>query len=208
MQREERRAASRAAGGRAERSALMLGRGEIQAAAADGGTIERSALLRVVGMGDGLDVPDATFDDDERVRIAVSVTRVRGDFYVKGYTRATFQCNCDRCLAPIELDARGTFDVWLATDPSLVPQIDGPDDTRADEAVEAFTPNVAHLDLASHVYDAVMLSIPFKKLCVENCSGRWDDSVANSAMRDSVSMDSPLADQLAKLNRSFGEGQS
>eukprot|EP00184_Porphyridium_aerugineum_P003987 CAMPEP_0184705510 /NCGR_PEP_ID=MMETSP0313-20130426/34612_1 /TAXON_ID=2792 /ORGANISM="Porphyridium aerugineum, Strain SAG 1380-2" /LENGTH=231 /DNA_ID=CAMNT_0027166871 /DNA_START=178 /DNA_END=873 /DNA_ORIENTATION=+ len=119
----------------------------------------------------GVSEADGAKSPSQPVRVSTIVTRVRSDFHIKGRTRTELRCQCDRCLSPFDLDAKGEFQIWLTSNENQLPQTDGNDDDRADEAVERFTPEVNSIDLSPHVYDSIILSIPFKKLCSPSCMG-------------------------------------
>ncbi|KAA8494949.1 hypothetical protein FVE85_3190 [Porphyridium purpureum] len=148
-------------------------------------------------------------NSEEVVRVSTVVQNVRDDFHLRGRVSTVLNCACDRCLDEFPFQSRGEFEIWLATREDLVPMIDGPDDTRADEAVEKVTDDILAVDLTPHVYDAIMLSVPIKKLCREDCPGLWDRVDPEPEFEVPVpieSTDSPQ-EQLRKLKEALERGK-
>uniref|UniRef100_A0A7S0ZEK2 DUF177 domain-containing protein n=1 Tax=Timspurckia oligopyrenoides TaxID=708627 RepID=A0A7S0ZEK2_9RHOD len=160
----------------------------------------------------GLDSELGALSEQTAVEISMVIEKVRSDYYILGRTRTSLKCNCDRCLEEFEMDSKGQFEIWLATNPSLVPETEGDEDERADEAIEPFTDDIHSIDLTSHVYDAVMLSIPYKKVCNNDCKGLWNDSYREDpqtkSQKNQQKSQEPesVEEQLQKLKRALEKG--
>jgi uncharacterized metal-binding protein YceD (DUF177 family) len=67
----------------------------------------------------------------------------------------TVKCNCDRCLASIQLPISGEFDLIVKFDEQL--------ETKLEDDILYLSPEEGHLPLGQVLYDFFMLSIPIVK---------------------------------------------
>lgn len=117
--------------------------------------------MRAAGVVDGDDAVDA----QEPLALVLAIRPVGdGDGYsVLGRVDTRVWRDCDRCCAGFwEGVDGGRFEVWLDTGAG------GGEDA---EAVEEFVGPRARLDLAEHVRDAVLLSLPSRAVCGDDCQG-------------------------------------
>lgn len=133
--------------------------------------LSRHSSLRNVDVEEG--------DPNRPVDINLAINPVRGCYRVKGRVKTRVTRECDRCLGRYDALTAGVFEVWLKTENSLI------SDTEEQEleAVEDFTGIHATVDLAPHVRDAILLSLPMKSLCSVDCAGPMHASGLKSAGR-------------------------
>jgi len=105
---------------------------------------------------------DARFS--EQVRAAAKVEKTSRQLYlhVEFTTRGTF--TCDRCLDEFHKEVSGSYGVVYVTD------------TQADDGIEideiqVISPEANYIDLAEDVRQFVLLALPQKMLCREECAG-------------------------------------
>jgi uncharacterized protein len=96
------------------------------------------------------------------VRVSAEVTCVGSEFVVKGRVSGTLGCACSRCLAPTPFK----FNVPLV---ERYRELDERGDQESDDEVRSFTGD--GLDLTDSVRDAVVLALPLRVLCRDDCAG-------------------------------------
>jgi len=120
----------------------------------------------------------------DRVWISGTLTAVSADYLFQGRIRGCFVQPCDRCLepahAPVDVEV-----VWeFVEGPETTPRdtVDASDDV--DDA-EDFQDGARHpfqggeIDLGPHVWEELVLAMPFKYLCREDCKGLCPHCGAN-----------------------------
>ncbi|MDD3715805.1 MAG: DUF177 domain-containing protein [Candidatus Marinimicrobia bacterium] len=103
------------------------------------------------------DIPELHQD----VQLHAEVYRSGSNFYVSATVKTVLELECDRCLDPYRMPVEETFRVIFARNI---------EDEKEDD-VAVLEPGAVELDLRPFVRDILMLIIPFKKLCSENCRG-------------------------------------
>jgi len=88
-------------------------------------------------------------------------------YYFNGWVEARGKLQCARCLTEFEANMRGSleFSVQEAADPKMITTDDIPDT----EIVVAM--GQTEIDLDGPIKEALILEIPLKPLCNENCRG-------------------------------------
>lgn len=120
---------------------------------------------------ESIDPDDPTVVEAHNVQGNVKVTRVSHDLLVQGNVSADVDLECSRCLEHFSLPVTGkleekylpTIDVETGR---AVPRI------LADEDDTAFNINGNHeIDLTEPVRQALLVSLPMRPLCREDCAG-------------------------------------
>lgn len=145
------------------REDLMLHKVELLAKSGSQPRIVRMKRRGTLGGVDVLDHGPA----DTPISVELAVVPVDSNFRVLGRTRTVLECECDRCLDRYNMKSKGTFEVWLTSFEGSL----SPEQEREAEAIEDYSDPDAVVDLASHVHDAVLLSLPMKSLCKKDCPG-------------------------------------
>ena len=103
-------------------------------------------------------------DFSGEVEVDVMLEKSGKQLYVKATVRAGGMFSCDRCTNPFSLAVRSTFQmlyVWGTADGELL-------DPSEVQVIPAGLPVV---DLADDVRQTVLLAVPLKLLCKEECKG-------------------------------------
>ena len=128
------------------------------------------------GKGDFAHVyqPDELNPVDERVRVTEPVSvkgRVRlsgNEVFVNGHIDTRAQVECDRCLQPVELPVSADFALDYITG-SEYESSEGAELTEAEMSVSVF--NGEAIDVDEIVKEQVLLAVPTRMLCREDCKG-------------------------------------
>jgi len=134
--------------------------------------IDRSYIEELVGEPDELDIDSDEYSLEEPVRVVCRMRRDGELLRVEGEAVARLSVQCDRCAEPFLMSVSGSFSLMvrrLALD-EPVPEMNE-DETSADEDMCFVEHNVKSLDIAPYVRDAIILNVPMKILCVEDCRG-------------------------------------
>jgi uncharacterized protein len=100
----------------------------------------------------------------DEFRFEGSVSWTPGDRRIRGVLEGRYRSTCDRCLVPFERGVRVDLDVpvILAEEPGA---------KEADDAAVRTSASEPDLDLAGPFRAAVLLEVPIKNLCREDCRG-------------------------------------
>jgi DUF177 domain-containing protein len=146
-----------------------------------------SLYLEIAGCGPGVHFldgeenaaafgfPEQAIAVEEPVRLGLRITRDAATIVVAGRVDVTAKRTCDRCLAPftedVSIDLR---EVYHLGDKPL--PIANPDD---DDEVHFVDRRVTRLDIAPVIRQRVLLELPMKALCREDCRGLCPTCGAN-----------------------------
>jgi uncharacterized protein len=106
---------------------------------------------------------DEEFSGD--IHVDVTLDKSGSQIALKGSVRTTGRFSCDRCAAPLGKDLAATyrmFYVWDGMDA---------DDSLDPSEVQVIPHGLSIIDIADDVRQTVILSVPLKLLCKENCRG-------------------------------------
>ena len=118
--------------------------------------------------------PEALIFDDDRVRL-VSPVEVSGNILprgrgiaLQGRLSATVEVDCDRCLSPVTIPVDGNIDLRYTTvqdyQSSPASEIEA-----ADMTLSVF--DGAAIDLDEAVKEQLLLAVPARTVCREDCRG-------------------------------------
>ncbi len=103
------------------------------------------------------------------VSASVRVERHGRDILLRGRLSGTLTLTCSRCLAPFSAPAEAAFDLLLAPGPAPVRPA-GEEELSAEELdMDFYTGDT--LDLEPLLKEQVILLLPVKPLCAEDCQG-------------------------------------
>jgi uncharacterized protein len=118
--------------------------------------------------------PDDLNPVDERVNLSAPATvngkiRLAGnEVFVNGHVDARAEVECDRCLKPVELPVNADFELEYITgseyESSAVAEL-----TEAEMSVAVFDGEA--LDVDEIVKEQILLAVPTRMLCREDCKG-------------------------------------
>jgi uncharacterized protein len=98
------------------------------------------------------------------VDIQATVEKTNGQFLLTAQVKAVARLECDRCLAPIQYPLNSLYRMWYVQE--------GGDTARADPAELQIIPHgLTVIDITEDVRQTVLLSVPLKHVCREDCRG-------------------------------------
>ena len=100
----------------------------------------------------------------EKVMCEATIDRTGPVLYVQLHFEGSFSQECSRCLETFNFPVTATL-------PLVLQEHDGKQGPAVEEDTADFYFNTGHqsVDLAPVIYDEVMISLPLKPLCRENC---------------------------------------
>jgi len=113
------------------------------------------------------DPPDIGLDErfDRIVEVEASVEKANRQMLVRIEARAAGQFVCDRCLDEFRQDVKSELTIVY------VQGGDPPEDLRQSQEFQYLPPDVNIIDLGEDVRQYLILSLPLKMLCKEECAG-------------------------------------
>jgi len=114
------------------------------------------------------DDPDLEFAGPGNLIAQVHLEKHGHDVLVRGRLEGTLNLSCSRCLTPFNFPVSTDFDLLLAPGPAPMGEVDE-ELTQADLDVDFYTGEV--VDLEKILREQVLLTLPLKPLCSENCRG-------------------------------------
>lgn len=103
----------------------------------------------------------------QKVEVTFNITRASSTVFIKGGLSATLNLACSRCLEDVMLPVSGDFAYTM--EPKKP-------ENREEVELEAEELEISYyegdfIDLAPIIYEQVILQIPLKPLCSEDCKG-------------------------------------
>jgi uncharacterized protein len=168
---------------------------------ANRGATERPVMeLRITGLPDGerpfsFEV-DATELDLPRfvgeVRAHGLLRRVSTQFFVQGQSEGTFVGECDRCLAEVRRDVRAPLNLFYQVEAHA-------SDAEKDLEIQSIHPEQDVIVLDDEVRQTLMLEVPLKVLCTDECAGICPGCGANLNSDECQCAEAPIDPRWAKL---------
>lgn len=97
------------------------------------------------------------------LRVCYTVDRVGDEIFVKTRLQTSVQLTCDRCLEPYLLNLDEVIDAVMTHDDKLA--------SREEEDIYLINKSTREVDITESVRQTLLLAIPYKKLCREDCKG-------------------------------------
>ena len=120
-------------------------------------TVELEASAPDMGLSDN----EGGCEFDEPLRITAELANIRGIVRVKGAIKTAYKSYCARCLKPVRVIVDKRFDDEYVRFGSM-------GEITAEEA-EVFEYSDKEIDISLAVREAVLLEIPIRHLCGEDC---------------------------------------
>jgi uncharacterized protein len=98
--------------------------------------------------------------------VEVAVTRSANRYTIEARVKGTVRAECHRCLAPFEMPVDTSFTV-IVNRGEVSPPVEG----EEDDVVSVPPTGEATFDLFPRVREALILEMPIKLLCREECRG-------------------------------------
>ncbi len=99
----------------------------------------------------------------KELQIEATLEKTSRQLYMRVGIKTSGVFTCDRCLEEFEQEISSGYGVMLVEDQEAV--------EGDDEEVQLISPDSAHVDLAEDVRQFVILGLPQKVLCREDCAG-------------------------------------
>lgn len=124
----------------------------------------KEGLQRIEGSltKEELDISEGCFRQPS-IDVDLTINKGSSEININGVVCADAEFKCDRCLNLFHQKLQANINVIITTckiDPEF-----------HDEDTISITPTTMEVDISSHIRDALLLTIPIKKLCDENCRG-------------------------------------
>jgi len=113
-------------------------------------------------MPEFLGISDEWFKES-LIKVVLSINKGSSEISLDGIVQSEAEFECDRCLVLFKKNLTADFQVILTT--SKI----GSD--LIDENIIPITQTTMEVDISNYIRDALLLSVPMKKLCSENCRG-------------------------------------
>jgi uncharacterized protein len=136
------------------------------------GPQEREETVELTGGPDELDIRSDEYALDDQVRVFCRIIR-NGDLVrVTGEASTRLTGSCARCLEPFSREVRGSFSFLVKRMPMGVPiPPDASSEAGEEEDIIHVEHDVVKFDIGGYVHDAIILSLPMKIVCREDCKG-------------------------------------
>jgi uncharacterized protein len=115
-----------------------------------------------------------TFNSEEtawlsakNVTCNIEIDRLGAQLHLHVTYQGTFDTECSRCLKPVSLPVEGDFRI-VCVHRADVGKSDGLGEEDADFI---FDDNTDEIDLSPSIYEEILISLPMKPLCSEDCPG-------------------------------------
>jgi len=100
----------------------------------------------------------------EEVKIQVDLEKRSPHCFLKNRVRVSGRFACDRCTDEFERTVSGEARVVFSSDKAMLAM------SEADD-IHYLAPEAKEIDLTDEIRDTIVLAVPMKMLCAENCRG-------------------------------------
>ncbi|MDI6767343.1 MAG: DUF177 domain-containing protein [Bacteroidota bacterium] len=100
----------------------------------------------------------------QAVEVNAQLEKTSHQIYIKTEIETPGRFRCDRCLDEFEISIKANFNMcymYNALETGKFPS----------EEIQAISPDTVSIDLTEDIRQMIMLSVPLKLLCAENCMG-------------------------------------
>ncbi len=133
---------------------------------------EREEIVELDAGPEELDIQSEEYVLESPVHVACRINR-NGDLVrVRGEAHASLSVPCDRCLESFLYEVCGSFSFLVQRMPQGVPvPEDSETESEEDENLYFVEHDANTFDIGKYVHDAILLALPLKLLCREDCQG-------------------------------------
>jgi len=132
----------------------------------------------------------------EEIRTAVKVTGSEKQYLLDTSIETRVQCGCSRCLEPVIIPLRADFKLVLK---SCGPFAKAPGTSSEEEDLVLVADSDTSFDITGRVREAIILSLPIKPLCREDCKGLCPHCGANLNLKSCQCREQKLDPRWSKL---------
>lgn len=121
-----------------------------------------------VGLEDG-------YGYDFGIHLEVRLTKMGDEYLVQGRVKTRANFVCDRCAEPYVAAIEDGMMVLYTLSNKFIP----PDEEKKYDEVRRIDPGTLEIDISDDVRQTLILAVPIKKLCKEDCRGLCPGCGAN-----------------------------
>ena len=121
--------------------------------------------LQITISPESLDLEGSDFHCTSAITAELTVTKNEPIFSIKGSLRGSVRLVCARCLTEFETELSAPFERIVQQKKEM------PTDERANDEITFIAPETDSVDLTDEVRDTLLLTLPIKPLCSEDCLG-------------------------------------
>jgi len=100
---------------------------------------------------------------DTPVRLVFNINKIGSEIYVRAEISATAKLVCDRCLEDYMWPLQETINIVCTADPGLA--------KNDEDDVYFITDAMKEVDITESIRQSLIIALPQKKLCQNNCKG-------------------------------------
>lgn len=117
---------------------------------------------------EALGLEDSYFSYVSPIVASVEVVRILESYSLQGKVRWRVSGECCRCLVPVAEDLEAPLEVLLQRKEASDDELEALEDQ---DEVEIVDPGTRKVDLAGRIQDLVVLELPLRAYCREDCKG-------------------------------------
>lgn len=135
-------------------------------------TSERERVVEVNVSAEEIDIHSEDYSLDNAVRVTCTLHRSGELARVEGKVFTVMNVECARCLEPFQMEVDGNFSFVVKRLPLgvAIPENEEESDDDAEEFIFV-EHGVTSIDIIDFVRDAIILALPMRVLCREDCKG-------------------------------------
>lgn len=99
----------------------------------------------------------------QEIQLHFEINKVGHEIFVKTTFNTTTTLECDRCLTPFTFDIKQTIDLVLTHDKQIM--------DKEEEDIYLITEGMTKVDITESIRQNLLLALPVKKICSDNCQG-------------------------------------
>ena len=144
------------------------------------GGVKHENLVEYNGKFSELEVPSGDFPFHDGIRLVCRVKRDGDISHIVGTVYGVADLECSRCLTSLSQEISGDFDLVVKRLKlgEKVPEIFSEDEDDTDNII-FISHDQIFVDVTGFVRDALLLSVPYKPLCGNDCKGLCPDCGAD-----------------------------
>ena len=116
---------------------------------------------------DALELDDDRFQFTQPLSFALTVVRSLETYHLKGRIDCLIQGECGRCLAPTSMTVQASVQILVQRREAAAEELEA----LEDQEMDILDPGAKQMDLKERMRDEVILELPQRLYCKEDCKG-------------------------------------
>lgn len=116
----------------------------------------------------GLDLQDAYYTFPAVIHVCLRLHRIMETYTLTGTAQTIARGECCRCLVPVDVPLRAQLQVLFQLKNATPEELEA---AAEDGGLVILRPGTRELNLAEHVHDGVLLELPVRVYCRQDCRG-------------------------------------